>query len=192
MSSTAALEALLFIYGDPISYKKAAEVLGIKVDEVKKLAGQLRVQLQESGRGLVLVEHDDALQLATAGEFRTLLDKVLKAELHESLTPASLETLSIVAYAGPVSRAEIDYIRGVNSTYTLRALLLRGLISRQTDAARANTYLYQASIDLLHHLGVTRVTDLPEYTRFAELVKQLRSQPQAAAETGASAPESVL
>lgn len=162
----AKLEALLFIYGDPLDIKKAAKILGVSVEEVASAAKYLRAALAESERGLTLVEHDGSLQLATKPEFGQLLQTVLKAELNEALSPASLETLSIITYAGPVSRAEIDYIRGVNSSFTVRALLLRGLITRETDPQRSNAYLYKPSIDLLRHIGVSRIEELPEFERF--------------------------
>ena len=177
MEITSKLEALLFIYGDPLEIKKAAKILGASPDEIASAVKDLQAALAASDRGLTLVEHDGSLQLATKPEFGQLLQTVLKAELNEALSPASLETLSIVTYAGPVSRAEIDYIRGVNSSFTVRALLLRGLITRETDPQRANAYLYKPSIDLLHHLGVSRTEELPEFERFKAAASSIKNAP---------------
>ena len=171
------LEALLFIYGDPLDVKKAAKILGASPDEIASAVKDLRAALAASDRGLTLVEHDGSLQLATKPEFGQLLQTVLKAELNEALSPASLETLSIVTYAGPVSRAEIDYIRGVNSSFTVRALLLRGLVTRETDPQRANAYLYKPSMDLLHHLGVSCTEELPEFERFKAAASSIKNVP---------------
>jgi segregation and condensation protein B len=184
MITAASLEALLFIYGEPIAIKKIATLLGGDVSEVTAAARALREALTKDERGLTLVEHEAELQLATKAIFGTLLQTILKAELNESLTPAALETLSIITYAGPVGRAEIDYIRGVNSSFIIRALLLRGLITREGDPARANAYLYVPSVLLLRHLGVGSTNELPEYERFRTLVAAIR--PAAPAEKAAT------
>ncbi len=177
----AALEALLFIYGEPIEVKKAIKLLGGSAEEFAAAASELKQALLAAHSGLTLIEHEGAVQLATKPEFGKLLATVLKAEMHEALSPASLETLSIITYAGPIGRAEIDYIRGVNSSFTLRALLLRGLIDRDTDPERANAYRYKPSVELLHHLGITTAAELPEFERFRTLVATLK-QPKAEAE----------
>ena len=169
------LEALLYIYGDPIDLKRAAKMLGASVEEVGQAAAALRQELAAENRGLTLLEHEGSLQLTTKSQFGSLLQTILKTELNEALSPASLETLSIVTYAGPVSRAEIDYIRGVNSSFTIRALLLRGLIGRDADPARANAYVYKPTVELLQHLGVSRVEDLPEFERFRTLVVSIKN-----------------
>jgi segregation and condensation protein B len=177
------LEALLFIYGEPISVKKIAGILGVSVVETKKIAEEFKSILAERNGGLTLFEHEENLQLVTKGEYASLLQAVLKSELHEALTPASLETLSIILYAGPISRVEIDYIRGVNSSYTVRALALRGLIDRETDPARGNSFIYKASAELVRHLGVSSLSDLPEYERLrsvASSIKQTADSPKLA------------
>jgi len=101
------------------------------------------------------------------------MEEFIKDEFREDLTPASLETLSLISYLGPVSRAQIDYYRGVNSSFILRSLLMRGLVERYNDPQRANVYLYQASFDLLKYLGISRVEDLPEYEKFRTMNNKL-------------------
>ena len=187
----ARLEALLFVYGDALAVKKAASVLGVSMDAVAAAAATLRTMLQERGSGLTLFEHDASLQLVTRTEYAGLLQEVLKAELHESLTPASLETLAIIAYAGPIARAEIDYIRGVNSSYTVRALALRGLVERENDERRANVYLYRPSSELLRHIGVTRVSELPDYERLRGVASQI-TQPTHAQSDVVKAPDAPM
>jgi len=98
------------------------------------------------------------------------LENFIKEEFKENLSPASLETLSIIVYLGPLSRAEIDYYRGVNSSFILRSLLIRGLIERYSDPKRANVYLYVSSFDLLKYLGVSKKEDLPDYGKFKEMM----------------------
>ncbi len=163
-----ALEAALFIYGEPMSKKKIKELLNVEAEEVEELITELKTIL--SGRGLELVQNDSSLQLVTHPDFGGLLDKIIKDEITKDITPASLETLSIVAYAGPISRSRIDYIRGVNSSYIVRNLLIRGLIERKPDAQRSNVYLYNVSFDLIRHLGIDSIKSLPDFENYNGLL----------------------
>src|SRR3989344_6496611 len=117
------LEALLFIYGEPIEVKKLAKISGLKESEVKDGLASLEKELAREERGLSLIQDKGRFQLVTKPEFSKLLEDITKQEFSEELTPAALETMSIVSYAGPITRADIEYIRGVNSSFTLRALL---------------------------------------------------------------------
>ena len=177
----AKLEALLFIYGEPLEIKKIVKILSrnsenINESQVKTALHDLKSKLEAADRGLTLVVNDDYVELVTKSKFTGLLEQVTKEELKESLTPAALEALSIIAYTGPVPRSVIDYIRGVNSTFILRMLLLRGLIDRSFDPKRANTYIYKPSFELLRYLGLSRAQDLPEYSRFRELIEKLKPE----------------
>ena len=171
----ARLEALLFIYGEPMSYKKIAEVLTCSPEEAREAATKLETSLRDDHRGLFLIKDNEKIQLTTKPEFGSLFETIVKEELKESLTPAALETLAIIAYCGPVSRAEIDYIRGVNSSFTLRNLAIRGLVAREIDPKRANAYIYKPSFDLLKYLGISKAEDLPEYLKFNDLMQKLRA-----------------
>lgn len=170
----AKIEALLFIYGDPISFKKLAKSLEIKESETKEMVLRLSENLKQINRGLALVLDKDKVQLVTKPEFGKLVEETMKGELREELSPASLETLSIIIYSAPISRAEIDYIRGVNSSFILRNLLIRGLIEREVDPKRLNAFVYKPSFDFLKHLGIQKVEGLPEYEQFQKLVQGLR------------------
>ena len=174
----AGLEALLFIHGEPLAYQKIGKILGISATEAKTLAAELGKRLSAQDRGLTLVRNDDQAQLATKPAFAGIVEDFVKAELTEDLAPASLETLAIVAYFGPISRSRIDYQRGVNSSFILRSLLIRGLVERHPDPVHPNTYLYQPSFDLLKYLGVNAQTDLPEYPRFRKLLTDFETQQQ--------------
>ena len=167
---TAKLEAFLFLYGEPVKIEKLSAELGAKKGEVEEALSALNEQLKEAAdRGLELVIHDGRVQLTTKAGLKPLTSKIVKEEMDTPLTPASLETLSIIAYLGPCSRALIEYIRGVNSTFILRSLLVRGLIERSPDPARANAFLYQASFDFLRHIGITKPADLPDYEKYRKL-----------------------
>jgi len=172
------LEALLFIYGEPIDIKKLVKILGVKDSEIKSGLELLEEELKREERGLALLQDKGKVQLVTKPEFSKLLEDITKQEFTEALTPAGLETLSIISYAGPITRADIEYIRGVNSSFTLRALLMRGLVEREVDPKRANTYLYSASFELLRHLGLSQNQDLPNYSKYKELVSHLHQELQ--------------
>ena len=166
---TAKIEALLFIYGEPLTFKKLSKNLGVKESEIKEAVQSLAGDLIGENRGLHLIMDDEKVQLATKPEFGKLLEDAVKSELNEELTSASLETLSIIVYSAPISRAEIDYIRGVNSSFILRSLLIRGLVEREPDPRRLNAFVYKPSFEFLKRLGLGRPEDLPEYTEFQKI-----------------------
>ena len=170
------LEALLFIYGEPIEQKKLAKILNIKEADLKEGINLLEAELNREKRGLTLIQDNNKLQLATKPAFSKLLEEITKQEFTEALTPAALETLSIVMYSGPISRANIEYIRGVNSSFTLRALLMRGLVEREVDSKRSNAYIYKASFELLRHLGLSKNEDLPDYQKYKDLVLHMHQE----------------
>jgi segregation and condensation protein B len=168
----AELEALLFIYGEPISFKKISEVLEITEEDVLKLVEDFKVSLEEENRGLTLLFLEEKIQIGTKPEFSSILEKLIKKEVSEDLTPASLETLALILYFSPISRSKIEYHRGVDSSFILKSLLLRGLIERYPDPKMPNAYLYVPSFNLLRHLGINRKEDLPDYEKFNELDKK--------------------
>lgn len=180
----AKLEALLFVYGEPLAYKKIAKFLDVKADEARELAAALADHLKNREAGLALLVDEEKVQLVTHADFGSLLEEIIKEEFNEELSPASLETLSIILYAAPVSRAELEYIRGVNSSFTLRSLLLRGLIERSPDPHRPNAFVYNPSFEVLKYLGVGRREELPEFEKFKKLMENLRQPVSAEAAAG--------
>ncbi|MEK7608204.1 MAG: SMC-Scp complex subunit ScpB [Patescibacteria group bacterium] len=178
----AALEALLFIHGEPLTMKKIAAVLGVEKDELAAALLSLDADIEASGRGLALIVDgslqdifqnnswgDRKVQLATKPEFGRILESFVKEELREDLTPASLETLSLIAYLGPITRSRLEYLRGVNSSFILRNLLLRGLIERVPDPERPGSFLYRATLDFIKQLGISSSEELPEFATFKSL-----------------------
>lgn len=167
----AKLEALLFVYGEPVKIKTLAEKLGVSYENAENAIADLKKNLEAVNRGLALVVLGNETQLVTKADLASLVQKVVKEEFDSELTPASLETLSIIAYLSPCSRAEIDYIRGVNSSFILRNLTIRGLIEKKLDSSRANAFIYNVSFDFLKHIGLDSTANLPDYEKYKELVK---------------------
>src|SRR5882724_2533713 len=140
----AALEALLFIHGEPMALKKIAAVIDVPLAELPELIGELKRILEDPRRGLTLVGDQQSIQLVTKPALAPVIQEFVKHELTEDLTPASLEALSLVAYLGPLPRARLDYLRGVNSSFMLRSLMMRGLVERYPDPERSSVMLYRA------------------------------------------------
>lgn len=166
------IEAVLFWKGEPVSLKKLSQIFEVSVEEIKSGIETLKTKLE--GRGVSLVEKEDEVMLMTSGENSELIEKLAKEELSKDLGKASLETLSIILYQGPVKRSEIDYIRGVNSQFILRNLLVRGLIEKEQDPKDARTFVYKASFDLLSHLNLKNIAELPEYETVRKDIEQFK------------------
>ena len=161
MNLSAQLEALLFWKAEPILLKKLAALLNTDIEAIKDGLQELENILK--GRGLTLVRTDDEVMLGTAKELSPLIEQLTKEELTRDLGKAGLETLSIILYQGPIARTDIDYIRGVNSQFILRNLLIRGLVEREENPKDARSFLYKTTLDLLAHIGISKIEELPEY-----------------------------
>ena len=160
------IEALLFLYGEPVKTKKLAETLGIREKSAEEHLEILENKLRGVDRGLALIRSGDKVQLVTKPDLKDILKKAVNDDLDTTLSPASMETLAIIAYLGPCRRALIDHIRGVNSSFILRSLLVRGLIERKQDKEKANAFAYQITFDFLGHMGLDKKESLPDYEKY--------------------------
>lgn len=173
MNSKTQIESLLFSSGHALSYKKLAEVLSpfgrsteggkISEEDVKKLLKELADDYEKNNRGLRLVFLDDKVQLVAAPESVEMIKKLIKSDFEEDLSQAALETLAIVAYRGPISRAAVENLRGVNCSFILQSLAIRGLIGRYNNPEDGHSYIYNVTFDFLKHIGLSRIEDLPSY-----------------------------
>jgi segregation and condensation protein B len=170
------IEAVLFAVGDPISVKKLSSVTGEEVEAVNQAVSALKEKYLSPESGIHIIEHDTGLQLATKPEVAGVIERLVKSEVHESLSPATLETLSLVSYLGPITKSSLEYIRGVNSSFTLRNLLIRGLVERIPHPKKPNTYLYRPTSDLIRHLGIEKKEDLPDFGKYQELKENLENE----------------
>jgi segregation and condensation protein B len=164
----AGLEALLFVMGTPQRIDRFAKALETDRATIESALEILETRYQEMHSGFLLIRLEDTVQLATKGEYHTAIERLRESELHEGLSRAALETLAVIAYRSPVTRADIDAIRGVNSQFTLRHLLIRGLIEREGNPEDARGYIYRPSFDFLKTLGVGKISDLPDYDMLSE------------------------
>ncbi|MDP3763416.1 MAG: SMC-Scp complex subunit ScpB [bacterium] len=168
------IESVLFFKNEPVLVAELGKLLGEKPDNIKKALANL--QDFYKNRGIVIVFDGEQANFGTHPNISKLIEDLQKEELSRELGRAGLETLAIILYKGPISRREIDHIRGVNSSFILRTLLIRGLIERTESTERS--YSYKATLKLLEHLGITRHEDLPEYeTAFKKIEEFVATSP---------------
>lgn len=170
MDIVSKLEALLFYYGEPVSRSTIAHLLQLNEEECNEVVSRYGKILSDSAeRGLTLLYKGNTIQLATKPELKEIGEAIVKDEFRESLTPAALETLALVAYLGPTTRATVDYIRGVNSSYSMRNLSMRGLVERGEE--KGMSFQYSITEEFLKHMGLSHVQSLPEYSRYHTLLE---------------------
>ncbi len=155
------IESLLFWKGEPMKIKKLAEILSKSEEEIK--VGLQDLEQKIAGRGVQLIRNDDEVMLGTSADMGPIIEGLIKEDLVRDLGKAGLETLSIVLYRGPIARRDIDYIRGVNSNFILRNLLVRGLVEKVQHPEDQRAFLYKPTFQLLSHLGISTIEELPEY-----------------------------
>ncbi len=159
---------LLFLSGEVIQVKKLAEFLGISKEEIIENTPYMKSKLEEIG--LTLVMSNEGLSIVTKPEQATLVENWTKEELKGELTPAALQVLTLVAYLGYPTREQISYIRGVQSTQSIRTLTVRGLINKVGEICSLTT-------ESLQQLGITKVEELPEYEKMRkDLLEKLEAR----------------
>ena len=157
------IESLLFLSCEPLKLSKISKVAGVSKAESENAILALQNDYALGKRGLIILKKEDEFQLATNPENAPFIDQLVKSEMQEALSRAALEVLSIVAYRGPITRSEIEAVRGVNSSYTVRSLMLRGLLERIENPSDSRGYLYKISFDFLKKMGIDSVEKLPDF-----------------------------
>ena len=164
----AGVEALLFARAEEMTFSRLAKLLEATEGEIEAVCRSMIERSRREGAGIVPVINGDRVVLATAPEWSETVRQMLKQDLDEDLSRAALEVLAVVAYRQPVSRAEIESIRGVDCSSSLRKLLLRGLIARRPHPENSRAWLYEITDKFLRHLGLSRIEDLPEYEKMRD------------------------
>jgi segregation and condensation protein B len=162
MSLIPKLEAILFVASKPLSIKIFVQSTGANAEEVIHTLDVLKEKFNHDESGIHLLQSDDMYQLVSNPALAENVEKFIQKEITSELTKAQLETLTVIAYRGPITRPEIEQIRGVNCAIIIRNLLIRGLIDEKFGVDDL-VPSYALSIDALRVLGVDAVTDLPEY-----------------------------
>ncbi len=164
MSIKSKIESLLFVSAKPMSIKQLAGLLKKKSEEIKKAGDELVEEYKNNKKGIQIIKNGSKLQMVSSPENARLVQEFIKDETTGELSRPSLETLTIIAYRGPISKIDLDRIRGVNCSLILRNLLIRGLIEAKQDKKKNETY-YNVSFDFIRFLGINDVHELPDYER---------------------------
>ncbi len=162
------IEAILFVASRPVTLKELELATKASQEEIREALKNITENRKNSGA--VILEQRDSYLMATNPESVQIVKDFQNLEMREKLTDSSLETLAIITYKQPVSRAEIEAIRGVNSQYTLRSLLMRGLIERLPNEKDLRMHHYGTTHEFMQHLGIRNLSDLPD---FEELTKSI-------------------
>lgn len=161
---SAKIESILFIAARPMNVKKLAEICGVSKEEVHQALEELIGFYNQSGRGVRIMHLGNDVQMTTAPDMSKMVQEFIKDETTGELTKPSLEALTIIAYRGPITKPELEQIRGVNCSLILRNLMMRGLVEMIGEPGEPQT-TYRVTMDFLRFLGVSGVEELPDYDK---------------------------
>ncbi len=166
------IEALLFVAGSEMSAKKIADTTNLKIEEVEQHLKTIEEKYHDKS-GVVLMRSGSKVRLATNPHIAPTIAEYLNSEVTGDLTRPQLETLTIIAYRGPIIKPEIEMIRGVNCTIILRNLLMRGFVEESAGAIEPK---YSVTLDFLRYLGVQDASQLPNHEKLAsdDLIERLQ------------------
>ncbi len=164
MNKIGVLEGILFVVGDEgITLKSLCDIMGIEIEEAKELLLKLKGIYESEERGLRISYLGDAFKLTTKEEHKEYYQKLVEDPEHNTLSPSSLEVLAIIAYNQPITRVEIDEMRGVQSGYIVRRLVARGLVK---EAGKSNLpgrpNMYRTTREFLDCFGLASLNELPQ------------------------------
>ncbi len=162
MSIKNKIESLLFISAKPITIKQLADLIKVKEEEIRQAGEELSADYKQEHRGVQIIKNGSKFQMVSSPDYAGLVQEFIKEETAGELSRPSLEALTIIAYRGPITKADLDRIRGVNCALILRNLLIRGLIEAKTN--KSETY-YNVTFDFIRFLGVNDINELPDYER---------------------------
>src|SRR3989344_5453987 len=158
------IESLLFVTIKPISLKQISELVGKPIKEVEQATDELMATYKAEGRVMQIIKNENKYQLVSSSENAELVRELVKDETTGELSRPSIEALTIIAYRGPISKIDLDRIRGINCSLIVRNLLLRGLIEAKQDKTKNDTY-YTVTFDFIKFLGINNVRELPDYEK---------------------------
>jgi len=167
MSIESKIESLLFVSGRPMSMRELADLTKSGIKEIERAGEKLIADYKEKSVGTQIIKNGSGFQMVTAPENAALIQEFVKDETTGELTRPSLETLTIIAYRGPVSKTDLDRIRGINCSLILRNLLIRGLVDVREDRKKDESY-YTVTFDFLRFLGLNELRELPDYEKLSQ------------------------
>ncbi len=169
MTLASTIESLLFVSSVPVSVSQLKKLTGAKkADLTTALKGLAEAYEAKKHSGIMLIVSGDKHQLVSHPDNAKLVKAFLKSDTTGELTDPALETLAIVAYRGPITKPELEQIRGVNCGLILRNLLIRGLIERKESAGKSLLPRYAVTHEFIRFLGVSSVSKLPDYEKLSK------------------------
>ncbi len=168
------IEAILFAEAREFSLGELAKILKVEKPEVSAAIEELKAGLQQ--HGLTLIQNGDDVSLGTDPSISGVIEEIRKDMVQRELSKASAETLAVILYHPGISRSEIEFIRGVNASYSLRLLQMRGLIEQRQKEGDARVSVFYPTTDTLMHFGVSSATELPEHEVIAQQLTALLSK----------------
>ena len=168
-----ALESILFVWGDPLEAKVAAELFNMPVSDIVHILREMAQDYEDRESGLRIREIDKSFQLCTAAENDDYIQLLCTPARKKRLSQPALETLAIIAYKQPVTKAQIDSIRGIKSDRVLEGLMAKGLVKEEgRSTAIGRPYLYGTTKEFLKLFGFETLADLPEIENIDDLVME--------------------
>lgn len=175
------IESILFASGEAVSAKKISQVLDLPLNWTKEIIRDLMLQYNQPDRGIHIIEVNDSYQLASNRDNSTYLEKMFKTSKAKGLTQSALEVLAIIAYKQPITKGEIDYIRGLKSDKALQSLLDRELVVEKGRLERiGKPIIYGTTEMFLKSFNFKSLKELPDITSFEnfKLFEQLEEEDQ--------------
>lgn len=161
------IESILFVASKPLALKTIAKALGQSESEVREALETVKIKYNRADSGIHILQEGGEFQMATNAGNAQVIEEFIKEEAAGELTRPQLETLTVITYRGPITKPELEQIRGVNCSLILRNLMMRGLIEEEEDKDRLGM-IYRLSFEALRHLGIRKVSELPEYERLSK------------------------
>lgn len=162
MNLISQVESILFVASKPLTVKKIIKAVGVSGKEVSEALAALAAKYNQPDSGVVILQNNNEWQMVSNPENRDMAEKFLKAEVSGELTRPQLETLTVISYCGPITKPELEQIRGVNCSLILRNLMLRDLVKESEDHQNLLP-TYEVTMKYLRHLNIKNVKELPDY-----------------------------
>jgi len=163
MKLSAQIESILFVASKPLTLKKIAAVLGVVESDVEASIMELQEKYAKEQSGVVILQNNVEWQMTANPDNKEISENFMKAEISGELTRPQLETLTVISYCGPITKPELEQIRGVNCGIILRNLMVRGLVKENEDASSLLP-TYEVTMEYVRHMGIGSLAELPEYT----------------------------
>lgn len=170
------IESLLFFKNEPLSFIWLSKKLDVPVEVVKQTI--INILPYYENRGISLISTDESVALMTSESGKEIIQSLVNTKEEKELSKQAMETLSIVLYKGSSTKSEIDHIRGVNSVFILRNLLIRGLITKKANSNDRRSPFYIPTHDLLSFLGIENISQLPEFESLQQKITDIEDSYQ--------------